>query len=681
MARKSRKIQPKDDAELLDSFVFKFSSKLLLSLIVVITFLTLVQCTIKKPEAPTWDTQLVVPVINRIYDMPELIERIDQAGLQYDGDSNLVYSISEQIDTFRLGAENLITNNVSYSVTEQLTPVEITAPDLPPVVVGLSEIGGLSAWIPGTVPALSFQLVDTLPVITTFSSADIVTGIMYIVIANDIGVDLDSIRVNIYNIGQALPFSSQVLSSGVTNGSVDSVAIPLGGQTISNQLRVISDCYTGGGTVISASNKEIRTTATFPDAILVNAAVAEIPALVRSFSAQVALSDTDEIHQAVLGGGTVDLTISNNTQVGADILLTIPSLTLGGAPLQVARIVSPQSFNNVSIDLSGYTLTPDLSTQEIDLDIVANIAGSGGQMVTIDNTQGFSIDALLSSLSFASVTGVFTSTGADITPFTQEIAVPTGFEDIELVEAILTLDVYNGVGLPGSLNVVLNGSNGKSLNVSGFIQTGSFSLPALTSLTDTTVADFLTPIPESIDIYGSATFGDGVSVATLTSSDFVFAEVNVLSPLKVIINASTVETDIEREEINQDDINLVTDHVNEARFIYNVISHLPIGARFDIYLGSDSATLFANPQLIIDNIFITAAPTGAGGVVSDTISAGYQSVILDSLDIRILENDTLFIGNRLTLESSNGLAVALTNNDYLKVVGRFEVDYRFDGEF
>ncbi|MHC4529517.1 MAG: hypothetical protein ACYS29_16705, partial [Planctomycetota bacterium] len=65
----------------------------------------------------------------------------------------------------------------------------------------------------------------------------------------------------------------------------------------------------------------------------------------------------------------------------------------------------------------------------------------------------------------------------------------------------------------------------------------------------------------------------------------------------------------------------------------------------------------------------------------DVSSTGYQAVILDSLDLQVLKNDTLFIGTELSLEDSNGQPVKLTNNDFITVTSRIEVEYIFDGDF
>jgi hypothetical protein len=47
----------------------------------------------------------------------------------------------------------------------------------------------------------------------------------------------------------------------------------------------------------------------------------------------------------------------------------------------------------------------------------------------------------------------------------------------------------------------------------------------------------------------------------------------------------------------------------------------------------------------------------------------------------VLKNDTLYIGTQIILDDTNGLPVKFTASDYLTIVGRIEVEYRFDGEF
>ncbi len=113
MARKQkRRTDPSEGFG--DSFLFRFGSKLFLSLAVVVAFLTLAQCTIKKPESPQWNTRLTVPVMNRTYPMEELIHKIDQEGLEIDSSGIVTYSITEDLDTVQLEDDLLSTSDLSY---------------------------------------------------------------------------------------------------------------------------------------------------------------------------------------------------------------------------------------------------------------------------------------------------------------------------------------------------------------------------------------------------------------------------------------------------------------------------------------------------------------------------------------------------------------------------------------
>jgi len=188
-------------------------------------------------------------------------------------------------------------------------------------------------------------------------------------------------------------------------------------------------------------------------------------------------------------------------------------------------------------------------------------------------------------------------------------------------------------------------------------------------------------LPSLITISGSAAFGDGVSTGSIRGGDYIHATVCIVAPLEVILPRTVIEPDIESEKINQDDFDPITDHVIEARLIYNVINRLPVGASINLYLSGDSATILTNPEVsFIDEIYVVAAPT-VGGITSDTVSTGYQTVIIDSLDVDVLKNDTLYIATQIVIEDTNGQPIKLTASDYLTLIGRLEVDYRFDGEF
>ncbi len=224
----------------------------------------------------------------------------------------------------------------------------------------------------------------------------------------------------------------------------------------------------------------------------------------------------------------------------------------------------------------------------------------------------------------------------------------------------------------------MSASNGKILEITGTIAPRGLSVRELTTITNNDVGDFLNPIPDSITIGGSITFGDNVS-HTISVSDSIFASFNIYAPLHVKVNnAEITDIDIERTDLDSADMVQITEHVVEARFVYTIINHLPLGVSAVIQIGTDSASLYTNPALVLDTLYAGAAPVDpiTSITIADQITEG--EIFLDSADIQILNNDTLFIRPLLFLNSSDTSGVLLTGSDYFTIQGRIEIEYLFD---
>ena len=694
MAKRRRTRAVDEEEGFLDTLLFRYGTKLALGVLIVVVFLTLVQCTVKTPEAPEWNTTLTVPVINRTYPMEELIRRIDQDGVGIDADSTVIYSITYDVDTVRIDNDNLTVDDISYTTSDSLGPVDIDPPVIAPVSTSISSIIPLATG--GVVPEADFSVQHAMPTISNFTTADISSGQMNVIVGNYLGVDLSTVDLEVYDLVNNTSVTTQSIPGGLLDGTTDTVVVPLAGQTLSNSLEVRVSCHNQADTILSTANKEIVTSVEFPGGLTVSSAHAEVPSLSPvSFSEQQTLDyaggSSEIVYRGSLSGGNLNLSISNNTPLDATLNITIPDIvTPGGTPLSVNQPVSAMAQTNLAIDLTGYEVLPVDSTipQQVSLNAVATIPGSGGQLVDVSQSDNFSLTAALSGLSFDEVTGVFETRNASFDPFVENVDIPYGFEGVQLVSTILTVDIVNDVNLPGQFDVVLSDGAGRTLPVSGQIAPGTVDSPVVTTIV---VVDsgFLSPVPDSIIFSGAATFGDGVTQGTITSDDFVFAHVTLTAPMEMILSETTFDSDIESESINQDDIDLITDHVTEARFVYTITNHLPVGVRLKVLLGADTTTLTAGDNTVIPQLTlgedgdmeVLAAPTIAGIVPPDSVTVtGYRTIYLDSTDIQILKNDPLFIGHEVTLLSSDGLPVKLTNNDYITVTGRIEVQYHFDGD-
>ncbi|HEX2897805.1 MAG TPA: hypothetical protein VHP63_07130 [candidate division Zixibacteria bacterium] len=686
MGRRDKNGNGDGSSRAIDSILFKLFTRLIVSLVVILVFLTLVQCTIKKPESPVWTTNFVLPLVNKTYDMEEIIRRIDQDGIAMDSMGNITYTITKQLDTVRIGSEHLATPNLTYSFGQVLDTVSISTPIIPPVFVGLSTITGISASTPEdtvTVAQQSFNINSNLPIPSSYTTATIYSGTANVNLFNNLGAALDTVLLELRDLQFGTIIAADSFYNVIPSGTTAAIPVDLSGRTISSRFRVNAYCHTTGGFVTQVSTRGISTELDFVGKVTVTSAVAEIPALSRSFSDQVNLLETDRVDTASIASGNLSISINNASNLNVNVSITLPDFLLGGQPLTLAPNILPRQISNLNINVSGYDIIPsDASVpQTLNINAIAYIPPTAPSHVSVTASDSFAVSASLSGLTFNSVSGYFDSVDASFNGISQTIDVPTGFDSVQFPSAILTLEVTNSIDLPGDLDIQVDGDNGKNLNLAGAISASGALASATSTIVEPSAGDFLSPIPSQFDVSGSVVFANGGYQGRVEANDYISATVTLTSPLEMVIQASQVQTDIEKTKIDQSDIDAVTDHVLEAKFVYNIVSHLPIDAQVDIFFGPDSATLFSSPQLIVNAIQLPAAPTGIGGIVTDTISTGYLEVLLDSIDIKILDNDTLYIASALNLAGTGGQMVKLTGSDYLQISGRVEVNYRFDGEF
>jgi hypothetical protein len=672
---------PEKSDDFLDSLSFRLGTKFLMGTTIVVLFLTLAQCTIKKPESPEWVTTLTVPLINRTYPMSELVWRMDQEGLEVNGDS-IIFSITEEIDTVRLDQNEMSARSIDTSVSQYFGAIDIDPPTISPVTIAYSDISSL---VVGVLPPVSFSIDNDMPPISNFSTAYISNGEMYVVVSNNLGVDLDTIDITLYDIANpAMPLmiASQSFLSGINNGSTDSILIDLDDKTISNSLRITVSCYTPGGVILSADGKSISTAVNFAGPFVIwSATNADAPAISLNDTTRIQLGedgDTDIIQNATLTNGILQLTIINNTPVIGTLSITLPDLVDNSLPLSVQQILAPSDSQTVNIDLSTYELTPSDLTAPQEIEAIVTVL-TVADRVDINQSQFFSVSVSLNGLTFDSITGIFATKGATIDPTTQEIDVPQGFEGFELSTAVLSLSIENAVQMPGSLNIHLVGSNGQQFDVAGLIAAGTSGSPVTSVIVNDQAAAFLTPFPEQIDITGTAIFGDGLTVSTITTNDFLHATVSIVAPLEMVITGATIETDVEEEDIDIEDIDIVTDHVEQISFIYTVSNSLPLGITANVYLSQSPNVSATVNDLDISGLSIPSAPFANG--LSTGFSSSADTVLLSNDDIQVLNTDSLYILTAFVLEDTNGEAVRLIPDNSITITGRLEVQYLFDGNF
>ncbi|MEA3297787.1 MAG: hypothetical protein U9R56_07980 [candidate division Zixibacteria bacterium] len=407
---------------------------------------------------------------------------------------------------------------------------------------------------------------------------------------------------------------------------------------------------------------------------------AAIPPDTLEFSQNVELAESNRLDSADISDGNLELTLDNQTNVPAILEIVIPDIQQDELPLSVRDTLDSRTQSVLSVSLTDYRLIPaDQSVpQGISINVAVIIPGTApGDSVLVTNIDGFAVDVSLTSMTFSSISGILTDFQMTFDSIDFEIDIPKGFNEIGFPSAGLTLEIDNGFDIPGTIDLQLTGNNDKSLTFTEDITARGDLISATNSYTRST--NLLSPFPDTILVCGTVQLGDDSTAGTVRTADFMTGRMGIVAPLEMIIESSEIETDIESKEIDQTDIDIMTDHVEQLSFVYHIFNHLPVGAGIEVFLGKDSTTLYTEPELAIGPISVApASVVDSIGVAIDTASTGEQNIILTNDDIGILENDTLYMGTRLVLQETKSRTVKLTVDDFITVVGRFEIDYHFD---
>lgn len=655
--------------------VVYWGSHIFCAIVAILVFLTMVQCTIKKPEAPSWRTNIVVPLTNKTWDMQELIEKIDQDNLSIDSTGTPFFFYEKEIDTVTVGGSFTIPDIVK-TVQESLGLVTLDpiAPTTFQVSLA-SEFPGVPA---GVFPDTSYTIVQDLPALGSFTTATVESGQAQFVISNDFGLTLDTVIVTIFDNLTSNQVANYSIPGGIPVGGSAVDSIDLSGQTISNQLSASIYFHAQQQTSFTLDNKSLAASVGMPAGLTISSATAIIPAMTKNYSTTFDISSEHLVESATLNSGRLVLDLSNQTNAAANLTITFPDFVNGTNPLVIYQTVYSHSGGQYFYDLSDYTLEPtdQTSPQSLDIQVSADIASSGG-IVTINASDRISVSATVDNIQMGTVSGIIGQTSADFDSLEQEIDIPTGFDNMSLPSAVIVLEVENTVNIPGSFSISVDGDQGQHKTLAGVIAAGTQESPAVTVITDSNLTDFMNPIPEIFTVTGSADFGDGVTSGSISMNDYVLANVTISSPMEMIIDSSTVDGEWTDTDLDID--SAVVNSFKNAQFHADFENHLPVGVSVEILLGSDSATLYSNPEVVLGPVTVNAGTVSLDGTVTAaTLSETVLS--MDSVQAQVLNSDTLWIGENLTLHSTNGQTVKMSASDYLRIVGYIDLDFNFSDE-
>lgn len=643
--------------------------------IALLVALSLLQCSLKKPEAPSWDATLRLPVASDRLSIANLLLRLENGDQFVDEAGNVGLFFADTLDTVVL-APDLSIPAQFVSLPQELGRVTVASP---PGDVESALLSDYYAGPAGSIPAFDVFDIDTLGPLPGYTWIAPGSGEGWLKVDNQTGLPFDSVTLWLSDLALG-PLGTFDFPGGVAAGTSDSLPLGIAGRRFYNRFGYQLFAHTPGGTLLSLSNRYLDVSIGFTDSLALDSGLLEVPQVVRAESDIIGFSGNGEVlavTSALLSAGQMALTVQNGTNLMAGVTVAVPSFTLGGVPLSRNLAVQAHDTVVVIVNLTGYLWVPEepRSPQYFVVNAVAATVPTAPQQVRIDRTDSVGVSAGLSGLQAQRVTGILAPKQVPLPSFQQNLSIPSELSAFHPAEVSLAVELVNGTGAASQLSFSLSNNYGDTQVVSGFASSGDPDAPVTSYLYETGLAAFLDPFPSWVRIDGLATFGDSTSEFTLTPSDFAFARITVSAPLAVRIDTVTIGGEVDRLDIQGSDVDDLTRDLLSGLFHADLGNHLPVGADVTFLVASDSALVFSSPDLVLGPVTVAAGVTQISGLVADT-SRTTADLSLDHEDLALLGTGTLYVGYRVFLHGSAGQVVRFLATDYLAVLAHFDLILR-----
>lgn len=653
----------------------KLLSRSIIAVIAICTIFILLDCSVDKPEMPTWETTWDFPLLSSTKSMDDLISKLDEEDITFDSLGNPIFIITESIDTTFIG-DNL-NYNIQTTDSFDTTLGRVLIEGIDPTMLNLDR-DSLGIIGVDSIPVnVSLNSLHDLPGFHKFTWAYIDSGIMEIQVTNDLGINFDSLEITIYNASDTTTPLKTAVFDQLNQGETKTDSLILHADSLTSFLalkifmRILSQPISGG-------SNNFNVVCSFPDGITVTKAQTEVPHIERPFGGEIVLEDTtfEElfIEEAVIDSGSLTFDIINKTNLSCNLHIALPQFTIGNNILAMDYIIDSLGTLNERIDLAGYVIQPEgTDTQYVNFNAVAVMDSTAPQQIVINTADSLIVTTSLSKISLLSVTGIFKPDEVTLEPTVQEIEVPQLLENAELTHATIDLRVFNNSNAKAYVDLLITADTDSQIVVQDTIY-GKANIgdpPETTVIHIDSIAtrSFLNPPPTVVTITGSVVFNPDIQSISIASTDFIFGEMEIYSPLAFALSDTVnVEMEINDADISSGDFENFEETFEYAKINVELTNHLPVGAIISIYISgtiSDSTIFDDSSDAIILGPFALESGLidSLGFVLEATVSVSSDS--LGSHEMLVFSNDTIYIAPKVQLLPTSGSI--LRSSDFINI--------------
>ena len=659
-----------------------------LYLFLALSHLIILNCSLEPFDMPSWDVELNLPVITEDYTFRDLAD--DEDAIQVVNDS-LVIEITEALAEIDL-AGRFDLNPYLGDFGSRIGAFEVKA--IPPANAAFTigevwEDAGLFSGLievppfcfPGEGVPSAEKVIDLGG---DFSWAEVAAGVLDITVENRLAVPLGNpaggcpfmVRVNW--AGGA--WDSVVFDEPIPPGASREAEVDLGGKTIANSVTV---SLTGGS---PGSDGEVDFSATdeigidvAPHDITVDRALAGIPPQSFESERSITIEDSTRVVLAGIESGTLCLDVFNNMPIGLSVDIATDNLTHEGAPLAYSTSIDAFCFDDVEIDISGYTLEtgsvegdPWYGTNTVTFEVRAETPGTAGH-VEMASSDSVRIAVEMSDVVFDRVTGTLKPTPVAISEV-HEIDLPEVCRAVSFSEATMVLGIRNQAMVGGDFEVEITGERegeSETAVLSGEIVPADLSgSPSEVEYEydSQEIRNLISLGPDLIRVEGDATvWGQG----RVYSTDALEGDLTITVPLVFEVEKDTVEFDPRDVDIPLDVRDEIRDAARAVVFWGRLVTDFDLSGAFNVYLGADSAGTYEAPLISLEEPG-GFAPFGNAGPGENEFE-----VHLTQEDLEIFLRESIWVGLEVLFDSTEAAVTARPGN-YFRLEGCLRLKRRVD---
>jgi len=664
-------------------------------------------CSLKSPEAPSWQTQWNIPLVDRSYSVREMVENEDR--VMFDADGRLGFHVEEEIAAAAIG-ENFVLDDFEQTFEVALT--DLTIPDM---IVGYdhfgfaqlcSEAAGKEGQNVIIHPAVFQRVAGVKHADDRFRSAVIETGRGRLRLYSRLPVALENVALQLRDgvTGDILLSAPRVARINPYDSVL--VALDFSSKRIpeNNQWLISGSVAGSAGVAVPVRPDQSLEVLTQIDEMRVSYLQAKLPSLTLQENESIELlpGSTLQVEELAFQRGKVAVTLDNYTPISAETLSwKFPEIkNSSGDPLQFVIPLTSYSRSVSRIDLHRFVARLDLpangAQQFLNIDFNGVTRDLGDQLYVLDQKSKLSVHVLFSDLAIDHLSGRLQEQEVVLDTVFRSLSLPERLDDLDHVrfgDARLTLDIFNSIQLPLRFEGTLRAWNDKGQSVSFTIderiQAGGSGevrtrLPLFTAQ-NSPIVEFMDIRPTHLAIAGQAWVGDGVTYGRVSASDYLRARVALDVPARISWTAKEVHLDTTQIQIkpaevkgdlyDQGEIVRIsadaTDRLQGAVIRFRIDNHLPLGGAVHLRLADALARLYDRPNVILGPIQLPAAAVDAAGRVSAARHIE-TSLELNEEELALFKNTGMdlkpvFIATELSLDGSNGQERQIFGEDYIEV--------------